>query len=72
MHLSAYLEDEHSGAWNLTRCLLHMTSIVRDRVSLVQGRPLHVKHDARCVMVKVGGEAKKGKRGGKVTKFKKC
>jgi len=37
----------------------------------MQGRPLHVKHDARCVMVKVGGEAKKGKEGGKVTKFKK-
>ena len=27
-----------------------------------QGRPLHVKHDARCILVKVGrGEAKIGK-----------
>ena len=27
-----------------------------------QGRPLNVKHDARCIMVKVGGEVKIGKK----------
>ena len=30
----------------------------------VQGRPVNVKHDARCVMGKVGGEDKKPKKGG--------
>jgi len=29
-----------------------------------QGRPINVKHDARCVMVKVGGEQKGSKQGG--------
>ena len=29
-----------------------------------QGRPVNVKHDARCVMGKVGGEDKKPKKGG--------
>ena len=31
---------------------------------LYQGRPVNVKHDARCVMGKVGGEDKNPKRGG--------
>ena len=32
----------------------------------MQGRPVNVKHDARCVMGKVGGgEDKKPKKGGK-------
>ena len=29
----------------------------------VQGRPVNVKHDARCVMGKVGGKTKNPKRG---------
>ena len=31
-------------------------------IQLWQGRPLNVKHDARCIMVKVGGEVKIGKK----------
>ena len=31
---------------------------------VMQGRPVNVKHDARCVMDKVGGEDKKPKKGG--------
>ena len=30
---------------------------------MLQGRPVNVKHDARCVMGKVGGKAKDPKRG---------
>ena len=29
-----------------------------------QGRPVNVKHDARCVMGKIGGEDERPKKGG--------
>ena len=35
-----------------------------DTVQYTQGRPVNVKHDARCVMGKVGGEDKRPKQGG--------
>ena len=34
------------------------------KASQNQGRPVNVKHDARCVMGKVGGKTKDPKKGG--------
>jgi len=44
------------------RARVRLSVCVQD-YSKTQGRPVNVKHDARCVMGKVGGETKNPKRG---------